>query len=134
MHFHTNVRTLRVEKDLKQKELAKKIGVAPSIISAYEKGTSSPRIENLIKLADVFDVKPGELLDKNFMDPNISTNTTTTELKDRSRQYEFLIDEIMALKSELSKAENLKEAKEQLDEIIATLKKKYPDVAKQLGL
>ena len=49
----TRVRLARVEADLTQTELAKKIRAKQKSISRYETGTSVPTIDTLMKIADV---------------------------------------------------------------------------------
>lgn len=46
---------------MSQKELAAKIGVDASAISMWENGVTSPKMGNLIKLAEIFKCKPGDL-------------------------------------------------------------------------
>jgi len=45
------IKVARVELDLNQSELAKKIGAKQKSISRYENGLSMPSIETLIKIA-----------------------------------------------------------------------------------
>lgn len=130
MYLSSNIKILRERKGMTQIKFAKKVGVNSTQISKYEKGDGFPKMENVFKIAEILGVKPGELIDRNFMDPNTAMNTMQS--KDRTMEYEFLIGKIMALEEELMAKEN--EAKAQLDEIIATLKKKYPEVANQIGL
>lgn len=61
IHFGKTVKRLRKEKNLTQKELAKKIGVSYITIQAYENATY-PRCENLIELSNVLNTTPNDLL------------------------------------------------------------------------
>ena len=54
--FSERFKTLRLEKKLTQNELAKELGVSNKTISVYEKGTSSPTLETLEKIAAYFNV------------------------------------------------------------------------------
>lgn len=47
---------LRKQNDLNQKELAEKLGVVQTTVSAWETGRNSPDNEMLKKMADLFDV------------------------------------------------------------------------------
>ncbi len=47
---------LRKEKGLTQKNLADFLGIAPVSWQRFEYGTSKPKLENIIALADYFDV------------------------------------------------------------------------------
>ncbi|WP_195543648.1 helix-turn-helix domain-containing protein [Massiliimalia timonensis] len=55
---------LRKDKGLTQKEVAEIIGVSPATISNYEIGIIYPSVENLIKLAELFDVNCDFLLER----------------------------------------------------------------------
>lgn len=46
---------------LSQAELAAMLGVHNSTISLWENGVTSPKMGNLIKLAELFECKPGDL-------------------------------------------------------------------------
>lgn len=50
---------LRISKKMTQTELAEKLHISKSIISAYEKGTRIPSIDTLIHIAHIFDVPTG---------------------------------------------------------------------------
>lgn len=50
------IKQLRLENKLTQKQLAKEINSAQSVISNWETEKSQPSVAALIKLADVFDV------------------------------------------------------------------------------
>lgn len=51
-----NLRQLRSERGLKQKVVAKRIGVTEREYGHYETGYRKPKIETLIKLADFYKV------------------------------------------------------------------------------
>lgn len=51
-----NLRQLRSERGLKQKVVAKRIGVTEREYGHYETGYRKPKIETLIKLADFYNV------------------------------------------------------------------------------
>ena len=48
-----NIKQLRLEKNITQKELASLIGVSQRLISNYENDSATPTVENLIKIADI---------------------------------------------------------------------------------
>lgn len=48
------IKLARVELDLNQTDLAKKIGAKQKSISRYENGISSPTLDTLIRIAKVF--------------------------------------------------------------------------------
>lgn len=49
-----NLKRLRMERNLTQKELACRLGIAGATISAYESGTRAPSIATLCKMAAFF--------------------------------------------------------------------------------
>lgn len=54
--FAERLKQLRNEQNITQSQLALKLGLTNKSISAYEKGTSTPSIETLHKIADYFHV------------------------------------------------------------------------------
>jgi transcriptional regulator with XRE-family HTH domain len=54
--FHSRLRALRATRNLTQQELADKIGAAQSTIGDWEKGPSSPPVDKLAQLCQVFNV------------------------------------------------------------------------------
>lgn len=48
---------------LSQQELADRVGIGKSYISALELGYRAPNLNLLVKLADSLNVRPGELVD-----------------------------------------------------------------------
>ncbi|WMJ79518.1 helix-turn-helix transcriptional regulator [Clostridium sp. MB40-C1] len=60
--FSDRLKELREEKKLTQEELGKFLNVSRQAISGYEAGSIEPSINNLIKLADVFNVSLDYLL------------------------------------------------------------------------
>ena len=60
--FKDNLKELRLEKNLGQVELSKKIGVSKGIISLWENGLREPNMYSLIALAKFFNVSIDELV------------------------------------------------------------------------
>ncbi|PYD02577.1 XRE family transcriptional regulator [Pseudomonas syringae pv. maculicola] len=56
------IKALRKSTTMSQADLAELIGCDAPLVSRYERGTTLPGIEQLIRIATVFDVAPGELL------------------------------------------------------------------------
>ena len=57
-----NIRSLRLERGLKQEELGHRIGVSKQSVSNWENENIMPSIELLIRLADIFGVSTDFLL------------------------------------------------------------------------
>lgn len=60
--LNARIKERRLQLGLKQNQLAKKIGIAATNISMWESGTTSPRGENLIRLANALKVSPDWIL------------------------------------------------------------------------
>ena len=58
-----NIKTLREHHDISQVELAKMLDVTDRAISAWETGIKEPRIKNIRKIAEIFNVSPSEIMD-----------------------------------------------------------------------
>ena len=56
MSVAKNIKSLRLENDLTQEQLASRLGVSRSTVTQWENGWSSPRMGMVQKLASVFDV------------------------------------------------------------------------------
>ena len=61
MGFSENLKKIRSEKGISQQELAKKIGVSQTAIYQWEKGTRTPKIDAIAKLANALAVPPIQL-------------------------------------------------------------------------
>ena len=62
MELANNIRFYRKSLNLTQEQLAQRLNGKKSLVSNYENGYSTPDIETLIKLADIFDVTLDELV------------------------------------------------------------------------
>lgn len=56
------LRDLRLKSKLSQKEVAKRLGISPSIISAYECSDRTPSVETLMALASLYNCSSDYLL------------------------------------------------------------------------
>lgn len=54
--FGDNIKRLRKNKGLKQQEIADILGIKQNSYSDWENGKTEPSYENLVKLADLFEV------------------------------------------------------------------------------
>ena len=62
LELANNIRFYRKSLNLTQEQLAQRLNGKKSLVSNYENGYSTPDIETLIKLADIFDVTLDELV------------------------------------------------------------------------
>ncbi|WP_319403177.1 helix-turn-helix transcriptional regulator [uncultured Anaeromusa sp.] len=80
MAFNERIKTLRLEKNLTQDELAKATGLSRSAIGMYESGSREPNFETLEVLADFFNVDMNYLLGRSeipnrptyYLDPEVA--------------------------------------------------------------
>lgn len=60
--FNENLQKARERKNMTQKEVAERIGVAKSTYSLYESGNREPNVQTIKKIADLLNVSADELL------------------------------------------------------------------------
>lgn len=60
--FSNTIKLLRDERGFSQKDLAKRIGVSPSMVALYETGSRMPSFETLIRIHRVLGVSTDFLL------------------------------------------------------------------------
>lgn len=109
----------RIKKGLSQAEVAKAIGVSQKSYSNYEKGTRNPKIDKILKLAKLLEIKltvnTNVVKDKKNEIKLFSVPKSLDEqLKDMEIENKFL----------RSENENLKKTIESKEEKIADLNKK----------
>ena len=66
MYLGKNLRYLRKQKGLTQSDIADKLDIKRTMISAYEEGRSEPKLASLNILASVFHVSVDELLNRDI--------------------------------------------------------------------
>lgn len=62
MNFGTNLRNLRIQRNLTQQKLADDLGISQASVGAYEVGIREPSFEIVKKFADYFNVAPSTLM------------------------------------------------------------------------
>lgn len=73
-----NIRNLREDLDMTQKELSSMIGLTPKMISFYENNQRTPPLDILIKLASIFNVTLDELVNFKPLTPVTSLHPKIT--------------------------------------------------------
>lgn len=56
LQFSNQLKKLRTERGLSQEELASQLFISRQAISKWEKGDGKPDLDNVVKLAEIFDV------------------------------------------------------------------------------
>lgn len=90
MGFKDNLKSIRKNKKLTQKELADKIGKKPLTISRYENGEIYPPFEVIEKIANVLDVPTEKLI---FSETEKKIDLNFVKLFSGKAMPEFSIDE-----------------------------------------
>lgn len=72
------LRLIRVYHDMKQQDVAERIGLSKSYISEIEGGTKTPSMEVIEKYADAFGIPPSSIL---FFAENIDNPSKATRAK-----------------------------------------------------
>lgn len=85
--FSTRLRELRLNKGLRQEQVAKLIGVNKSAISTYENDIRQPSFEILVRLANLYRVSTDYLLGQ--------TSSRSVDLSGLSEQDAALICELV---------------------------------------
>lgn len=80
-----NIKTLRKQKGYSQEQLADKLNVVRQTVSKWEKGYSVPDADMLEELADIFEVQVGDLLGKEIL-----TEEETTDIGELVKQLTIL--------------------------------------------
>lgn len=62
--FSSNIKNLRLQKGLKQQELADKLSITQRKVSYWELGKVEPDIDMLWEIADLFEISVDELIGK----------------------------------------------------------------------
>ncbi|MCL2773738.1 MAG: helix-turn-helix domain-containing protein [Oscillospiraceae bacterium] len=88
IEFGKRLKKLRLEKNLTQEQLAQRIGLTASVVSAYEIGLRYPAYDTLICLASIFGVTTDYLLCVN----NIHTIDTSRLSESNLKLVSNLID------------------------------------------
>jgi transcriptional regulator with XRE-family HTH domain len=67
--FGQRVREMRVERGLTQGHMEKKTGLLRCYLSNVENGKTMPQLDNVVKLADAFDIAPGDFFPRTYSAP-----------------------------------------------------------------
>ncbi|MEL6837229.1 MAG: helix-turn-helix transcriptional regulator [Bacteroidota bacterium] len=125
MGLEDNLKWLRQKAGLKQKELAAAIGVVPSQISAYEKGTGRPSYEVIIKLIEYYEIRADDLISRDLPTQGLSADEAA-----QTATLEKVVWETKEEVEQLVKELGDKVTKDQLADLITDLERVAPDQIK----
>lgn len=99
-----NIKKIRKEKKISQKQLGVLCGMSEAQIGQYENGYRSPKFETVLKIANALEVSINELLDisETTKESNIQKITLNVEIKnidEETKKAEKLIELLKEAKS-----------------------------------
>lgn len=93
MEFNNKLYSLRKQKGFSQEELANRLNVSRQTISKWEVGESTPDMENLVAISELFEVSLDELvLDKT---PEVPERAEPSEQIVRSELYSDIKENVL---------------------------------------
>ena len=90
-NFSNKLTELRKKKGYSQEELAEKLGLSRQAISKWERGESSPDMENIVQLTKIYDLSFDELL---------STSEYKVDIDTVNKEKEIVIKYVEVVKKE----------------------------------
>ena len=86
------IKDIREDKDISQTELAKKLNIARTTLSGYERQASEPPFEILIKLSKIFNVSVDYIICRtnNPSNDSFTEDLTEEEIKELEHYKELL--------------------------------------------
>lgn len=86
------IKDIREDKDISQKELAKKLNIARTTLSGYERQISEPPFEILIKISKIFNVSVDYIICKtnNPSNDSFTEGLTEEEIQELIKYRELL--------------------------------------------
>lgn len=89
MEFHNKLYQLRKQKGLSQEELANRLNVSRQTVSKWEVGDSTPDMEKLVAISDLFEISLEKLVkgEETVYGGDVSTKSElVNELKEKAKQ------------------------------------------------
>lgn len=80
MKFNEKLIQLRKEKKLSQEALGEKLNVARQTVSKWELGETTPEMDKLVKMSEIFEISLDNLMKDAEVENNSSNNTNTQKL------------------------------------------------------
>ncbi|MGJ3235814.1 helix-turn-helix domain-containing protein [Marivirga sp.] len=114
-----NIKYLRTQKGLSQTAMAEAVGLKRGNIASYEKELAQPSIENLVKIADYFEIDIHQIVneDLQFSTRKIQSEKNPFKIFEESFPLQGLKDRVNALKGNHNPDEKIKKLKDQNKDI-----------------
>jgi transcriptional regulator with XRE-family HTH domain len=114
-----NIKHLRTKKGLSQTAMAEAVGLKRGNIASYEKELAQPSIENLVKIADFFEVDIHQIVNEDLQvsSQKIQLAKNPFKIFDESFPIQGLKDRVNALKGNHNPDEKIKKLKNQNKDI-----------------
>ena len=80
MDFNEKLIALRKEKRLSQEALGEKLDVARQTVSKWELGETTPEMDKLVKMSEIFEISLDSLMKNTEIETNKLNNTNTQKL------------------------------------------------------
>lgn len=89
-----NLKYLRKKTNLTQEQMAQQVGIKRSLLGAYEEGRADPRISNLLKFAEIFNLAVDQLIgtDLTMENGTVKEAENTKSVKDNLRVLSITVD------------------------------------------
>ena len=99
MEFHEKLQELRKDRGLTQEELAEALYVSRTAISKWESGQSTPEMEKLVKISEIFEISLDELIVgiKNEVNNKVEENKTVDESKKSKKRIKIVFIVLLIL-------------------------------------
>ncbi|MDR0979096.1 MAG: helix-turn-helix domain-containing protein [Lachnospiraceae bacterium] len=79
MKFNEKLMELRKKEGLSQEQLGQKLDVARQTVSKWELGETTPEMDKLVKMSELFSISIDELIKDTDNNISINSNTTNTQ-------------------------------------------------------
>ncbi len=76
-----NIKYLRKQEGLTQEQMAERLKIKRSLLGAYEEGRADPRINNLVKFSEIFDISIDKLINVKLPDQPSGKNKSAENRK-----------------------------------------------------
>ncbi len=119
-NFANNLKHLRIQHDMTQEELGKKLDKDYSTIGKWENGTRSPVMEDVIKIAQIFNISLEQLIGDNIIYDSLK------EIKKEQLDDLSALDNVLYSKKD--KIDSVKNLPIEKQEIIANAVKSVLDM------